>query len=350
MPQKKFQDIQKKYDASLKKQKDCNEQLTTLQDKDAENQKVIKELQEAKQTLERDSAMKGKSNRELNTLYSKISEANDKLLDKVKELEARNSLRTQELSAELAETQRKLDEKQKELDRKEENLKKKDADLSNLNAQLKKTQEDLDDREKKVNALQTDLKSREEKVSQLQKDLNSREIRVEELESVLNKKDSMVKALKNSISDALGNFKDKGLTVNVKNGKVYVSMDEKLLFESGKYVINATGKQALMQLATALNSQKDVNVLVEGHTDTIPYKSTTIIKDNWDLSVLRATEVTRILNKEGKMDAKRLTAAGRGETQPIATNSTPEGRAKNRRTEIILTPKLDELFKVLEGN
>jgi chemotaxis protein MotB len=125
-------------------------------------------------------------------------------------------------------------------------------------------------------------------------------------------------------------------------------MEDKLLFQSGKYTINANGKDALLKLAQVLNQKGDINIMVEGHTDNVPYKSNgSVIKDNLDLSVLRATEVSRILSTDGKIEARRIIAAGRGDTQPLEDNSTSEGRAKNRRTEIILTPKLSELFKML---
>ena len=143
-------------------------------------------------------------------------------------------------------------------------------------------------------------------------------------------------------------FRDKGLTVEIKNGKVYVSLEEQLLFKSGKTDVDARGKEALLKLAEALNKEKDVNVLVEGHTDDVPMTSSTI-KDNWDLSVLRATSIVKLLTVDGKVDAKRFVAAGRGEFYPIDAAKNADARRKNRRTEIILTPKLDELLQLLDS-
>jgi chemotaxis protein MotB len=157
-----------------------------------------------------------------------------------------------------------------------------------------------------------------------------------------------VNALKASIQKALLGFKNQGLTVEVRNGKVYVSMEEKLLFKSGSIEVDPKGQQALLELAKALNQNKEVSILVEGHTDNVPMKSPTI-KDNLDLSVLRATSISRILTSKGAVDPKRVMSAGRGEHFPIDPADTPEARAKNRRTEIILTPKLDELLSIL-GN
>jgi chemotaxis protein MotB len=144
-------------------------------------------------------------------------------------------------------------------------------------------------------------------------------------------------------------FQDNGLTVSTKNGKVYVSLEERLLFESGSTVVDAKGVDALKKLAKVLEREEDINVLIEGHTDNVPIKSASI-KDNWDLSVLRATSIVRIITSNSKVDPRNLTAAGRGEYFPIDKANTPEARRKNRRTEIIITPNLDELFKIIGSN
>jgi chemotaxis protein MotB len=137
--------------------------------------------------------------------------------------------------------------------------------------------------------------------------------------------------------------------VSTKNGKVYVLLEERLLFESGSTVVDAKGVEALKNLAKVLEKETEIDVLIEGHTDNVPIKSATI-KDNWDLSVLRATAILRIITSNSKIEAKRLTAAGRGEFMPIDNANTPEARKKNRRTEIILTPKLDELMQWMEDS
>jgi chemotaxis protein MotB len=158
-------------------------------------------------------------------------------------------------------------------------------------------------------------------------------------------KDVMNK-LKSSIADALMNYKMDELSVYIKDGKVYVSLEEKLLFKSGSDVIDPKGKEALNTLAKVLNSTKDVTVMIEGHTDNVPIK-TKLFKDNWDLSTARATSILRILTTEYGFDPNRITASGRGEFHPVKTNETAEGRASNRRTEIILSPDLNELYKLL---
>jgi chemotaxis protein MotB len=152
--------------------------------------------------------------------------------------------------------------------------------------------------------------------------------------------------LKNSIADALMNYKTDELSVYIKDGKVYVSLQEKLLFKSGSDMVNPKGKEALKTLANVLKGTKDITVMIEGHTDSIPIK-TKQFGDNWELSAARATSVVRILTKDYGFDPNRITASGRGEFHPVKPNETAEGRAANRRTEVILSPDLNELYKIL---
>jgi chemotaxis protein MotB len=162
---------------------------------------------------------------------------------------------------------------------------------------------------------------------------------------VQSQKEVMAK-LKNSISDALMNYKTDELFVYVKDGNVYVSMAEKLLFKSGSDVVDAKGKDALKSLAKVLNTTKDINVMIEGHTDTNPIK-TAQYKDNWDLSTARAVSIVRILTVDNGFDSNRITASGRSKFHPVKTNLTAEGRASNRRTEVILSPNLSEIYSLV---
>ncbi len=235
-------------------------------------------------------------------------------------------------------------------------MKGKDDDNRKLMGQYQLTQEELQKKEDRLRDAEAALDKRKEEVDKLSADmriyeeeLNNKEKRVAELESVLARKDSTVSALREKVSAALLGFQDNGLTVSTKNGKVYVSLEERLLFESGSTVVDSKGVDALKKLAKVLERETDINVLIEGHTDNVPIKSATI-KDNWDLSVLRATSIIRIITSNSKVDQRTLTAAGRGEYFPIDKANTPEARRKNRRTEIILSPNLDELFKILESN
>lgn len=184
----------------------------------------------------------------------------------------------------------------------------------------------------------------------LKKQLEDRSNRVAELEAVIAAKDKAMTDLKNAISRALTDFEGKGLTVEQRDGKVYVSMENKLLFSSGSWAVGGQGRQAVQQLGAVLADNPDIAILIEGHTDNVPYKGNSQLSGNWDLSTKRATAIVNILRENANINPENLTAAGRGEYAPIATNDTAEGKAKNRRIEVILTPKLDELSRLLNEN
>jgi chemotaxis protein MotB len=205
-------------------------------------------------------------------------------------------------------------------------------------------------KEERLKKYESDLDTEREDISRLKSELEARNMRLTELETILYKKDSAVNSLKESVSKALLGFEGNGLTVQIKNGKVYVSLEEKLLFKTGSSTVDSKGVQALQKLGKVLEANKDVNIMIEGHTDDVPFVKGSSIKDNWDLSVMRATEVVRILLENSRIDPLRLTASGHGEYMPVDPGKTVEARTKNRRTEIILTPRLDELFKILEVN
>lgn len=194
---------------------------------------------------------------------------------------------------------------------------------------------------------QNKLNAREDELNKLQESLNDKSKRLEELEGILAEKDRFVKDLKNKLLEALKGFKDNGLSVEIKDGKVYVSMSEKLLFASGSTEVDQKGREALIELSKVLEKETEINITIEGHTDNVPLKGTGCLKDNWDLSVARATSIVKIILGNGKIDPSRLTASGRGEFIPVAKNDSAENKALNRRTEIILTPKLNELMEIL---
>ena len=170
-----------------------------------------------------------------------------------------------------------------------------------------------------------------------------------ELEKILDAQKKIVQELKSKVSEALLGFENNGLTVTMKNGKVYISLDEKLLFKSASWDIDANGKNALKKLAGVLEKNPDIQITIEGHTDNVTYNpGSGQLKDNWDLSVKRATTVIRVLLEGSKIDAKRLTASGRSEYLPVDDRNTQDARQKNRRTEIVLTPDLTELYKLID--
>ena len=221
-------------------------------------------------------------------------------------------------------------------------------EIKKLLEQLEGAQSALFAKEDELNKLSNSLDVKEEELKQAQADLEARSQRVSELETIINKKDSIVTALKQSISKALIGLEGEGLTVIQKNGKVYISLEEDLLFASGKFEVNSGGIIALNKLAAVLANQKDLEILVEGHTDSIPLSGKGLVKDNWDLSVMRATNVVKVLLKNPSLDPLQLTAAGRAEFVPIESNITSDGRGANRRIEMILSPNLDDLFELLE--
>lgn len=191
------------------------------------------------------------------------------------------------------------------------------------------------------------LAKEQNRLEQLEKDLQARSLRIRELEGLIAQKEQKMQNLKDNLSRALTNFEGQGLSVEMRNGKVYVSMENKLLFASGSWEVGNEGQKAVQELAKVLAQNPDIAVLIEGHTDDVPYEGTGAITDNWDLSTKRATEVLKLLLKNETLNPQNLTAAGKGEHAPLAPNTTEEGRAKNRRIEVVLTPKLDEISKLL---
>jgi len=217
-----------------------------------------------------------------------------------------------------------------------------------LLSELQAAQENLQKKEDLLRQLSLSLDSKKTSLDELTFELEKRNARLVELEKILDAQKSIVQDLKNKVSEALLGFENNGLTVTMKDGKVYVSLDEKLLFKSGSYDIDANGKNALKKLAGVLEKNPGIQVTIEGHTDNVPYNpGSGQLRDNWDLSVKRATTVVRVLLEGSKIDAKRLTASGRSEYLPVDSGNSTDARQKNRRTEIVLTPDLSELYDLI---
>lgn len=216
--------------------------------------------------------------------------------------------------------------------------------------ELQSAQKNLQDKEDLLKQLELNMEAKKADLDQLTYELDRRNARLLELEQILDAQQKAVRDLKEKVSAALFGFENNGLTVSMKNGKVYVSLDEKLLFQTGSYNIDTNGKDALQKLATVLAKNKDIQITIEGHTDDVPYiASGGPIQDNWDLSVKRATTVVRVLINGSGIDPKRLTASGRGEFLPVDPAKSSSARQKNRRTDIILTPDLGELYRILDS-
>ena len=199
-----------------------------------------------------------------------------------------------------------------------------------------------------LNVNMTEQEKLDALLNQKKNELNERERTINELQQMINAQNEKVRKLLSSVKDALLGFSSDELTVREKDGKVYVAMSDKLLFQSGSARLDKRGEEALGKLAEVLNKQTDIDVFIEGHTDNKPI-NTVQFKDNWDLSVIRATSVVRILIKNYNVNPLQIQPSGRGEYMPVDDNETAEGRSKNRRTEIIMAPKLDKLFQMLQS-
>ena len=223
------------------------------------------------------------------------------------------------------------------------------AETQRLLAELQAAQKSLQEKEGLMSQLERNLDSKKSSLDELSFELEKRNQRLLELEKILETQKSVVQDLKNKVSEALLGYENNGLTVSMKDGKVYVSLDEQLLFKSGSYNIDSKGKTALINLAKVLEKNNDIQISIEGHTDNVPYNGTGQLVDNWDLSVKRATTVVRVLLENSTINPKRLTASGRSEYQPIDNDNTSTARQKNRRTEVVLTPDLSGLYDVINN-
>ncbi|MFC2116291.1 OmpA family protein [Bacteroidota bacterium] len=229
-------------------------------------------------------------------------------------------------------------------------LKGHNRETKRLLTELQKTQQDLLVKEDRMRDLEENSSRKMVDLERVRAELEARNQRLVELEQILNAKDQQMRSLKDAISAALYGFEKEGLSVYTKNGMLYVSMDEKLLFQTGSIEVDPRGVEALNTLAEVLEKNRDINITVEGHTDDVPVRTNASFADNWDLSVKRATSIVRILLDNSTIEPTRIVASGRGEFLPIDNAGTAEGRQKNRRTEVILTPRLDELYNLLESD
>jgi chemotaxis protein MotB len=227
----------------------------------------------------------------------------------------------------------------------EGNVNKLQQNVTSLESNRSTLQQQLDATRKEASSRLQDASSR---LNMSQAQIADQQRRLEQLQDLIDQQRRNTQELRKKVSDALVNFNTEELTVSTKNGKVYVSLQENLLFPSGSAVVNPKGKQALGTLAGVLNANPDINVLIQGHTDSIPMKGK--FEDNWDLSTARANAIVRILTATYKVDPVRVTASGRSKYEPVDTNITAQGRAKNRRTEIILEPKLDQLMELIRSD
>ena len=298
----------KKYNDLVAREKQCSEELEKYKASSIEFEGKYKDIETRYDVAKKEIAGLIEDTTEISSKlqllkiqYDKLADENDVLQTKFDKLRLSGAKETAGLQSEI-------EAKNLELQRKQDALDAQEAELA--------------------------LKS---------KLLADREQRVNELEEAIKRKDDAVKALKTKVANALKGFENKGLTVVQKNGKIYVSLEAKLLFNSGSTTVEAEGKKALIDLAKVLETEKEIEIIVEGHTDTDKFTSSTSPKNNWELSVLRSTAVVEIMTGNSKMDPKQLMAAGRSEFIPV----DPKDKAKNRRIEIIISPNLNELFEII---
>lgn len=310
VPARKFEEISEKQEVCAGELKTLKTLKTELQTENTELESVNQQLKELTSRLIKDTTILGKSLRMKEKQYDKIDLLNKRIQDQLEMLQKGQSIEKQRLMADL--------EKRK-------------SDLLILEDQQR--------------AFEIELNNKKQQLEDMSIELQKREQRVNELEEIIANKDAMVRALKEKVANALLGFRDKGLSVIEKDGKVYISMDAKLLFASGSTKVDSEGIKALKELAKVLEDQKDLEILVEGHTDTDKMRSNSHPVDNWELSVLRATSVVKIMLENSKMDPTTVSASGRSQFIPIDIKN----KAKNRRIEVVLIPKLDELFEIINN-
>jgi len=311
VPARKFEDMQARKNDLEASNESLRKQNQQLEAQAKERDSNLEELKKSNEALVKDTTILGNSLRHLRTQYDKINELNELL-----------SSKNSQLLGNANEENRKL---LKELDAARLDLQKREDALILL--------------EQQINGKQTTLDN-------MTAELQNREQRLKELEELLAKQSENAEKLRKKVSDALLGFKDKGLNVVEKNGKVYVSMEAKLLFPSGSTKIEPEGRKALIDLAKAIENETELEIVVEGHTDTDKINSSAIPRNNWELSVLRATAVVELMTSNSAVKPTILSAAGRSEYYPV----DPNDKAKNRRIEIILSPRLDSLFEIIEKN
>jgi len=295
VPARKYEEADQRAKALQQEADAANKRALDAQTSMEEQGGRLAELTKRVGELERDTTVLGTSLRKMTVQYDKINALNDELLNKYNALLAGNSSENRKLLTDLE-------------------------------------------------AMRLDLQNKEDSVNALAKGMAEKQAALAALQAEIDAKDVAMKDLKGRVSQALSGFEGKGLTVEHRNGRIYVSMDNKLLFPSGSAAVDAKGREAISKLAKAIENEKDLSILVEGHTDTDKIAGGSTYKDNWDLSVMRATSVVRIIQESSKTDPVRITAAGRGEYVPV----DPNDKAKNRRIDVVLIPDLKELYKLVK--
>lgn len=301
VPNRKFMEVSQKQEQAERENEELREENEKLNTQVNEFDTKYNVAERKIVALQSDTAVLGNSLRILRKQYDKINLLNDQLLSKTASLREGT-----------------------------------EAEKKTLMAELETVRQALLEKEDALNELETALNAKEE-------ELIEREAKLEELKAKINEKDSLMNALRKSVADALTGFEGNGLTIEKRNGRIYVSMEAKLLFATGETAVDKKGQEVIIDLARVLGDRDDLDIIVEGHTDSDEFQRNTYPRNNWDLSVLRATSVVNIMLDNSDLNPKSLMAAGRSQYQPV----DPNDKAKNRRIEIILSPKLDELLQMV---
>lgn len=348
VPTSKFQQCQKATADNQRKVEARDVTIGQLRTRTAELEADIEDLRKQAESLKQDTALAGVRNRTLSNRLDVLQNDLAALAAKMGDVPEYRSLMSH-----LSQMQDELATSTDQLISSERDLEKQKAALAEAHKSLTASQEQLEQSNAALATKTQEVADQQKEIAANQKELAARQAEIErqagqlkELESQLKAKDEAMAALKSKIANALAGFSSDELTVEHKDGKVYVSLEEKLLFASGQYEVNNKGVSAIRKIAAVLKDvTSDVDIAVEGHTDNVPLRGQ-VIQDNWDLSAKRATSVVRILVAGGVAES-RVHAVGRADTAPVADNATEDGRCKNRRTEIVLTPRIDQILKAL---
>lgn len=321
VPAREFENMSQQYNTTAKTNKVLAGDNADLTSRVDEMDTQIEALQRQKNHLEDDTVRLSQKYHRLKHNYNVTKEVNDDLLKQLQSALSGNSSETQELLQQLQSYQNDLQARE-------------DA-LSSAEAALF--------------AKRTELDGAIGDLASAQREIDARNARILEMEKILNEKDALMRNLRDRVITALESYQGNGLDVHMKDGLLYVSLDEQLLFKSGSWSVDPRGQAAIKDLSNVLADNKDVQITIEGHTDNVPYNGSGVLKDNWDLSVKRATSIVKILLQNKSISPERITASGRGEFVPLDPANTSAARQNNRRTEIILMPNMKDLMNALNG-
>lgn len=349
VPAKKYQEAEEAASKYRLEKEECDVEVDLLKKKVAQLESDIEKLKSEKNALEQDTTLYGMKNRTLLNQLAILENDLRMLAAKMGDSPEYKALMKHllQMQDELADSEGRRLDTELAIERQKKILADTEAALAESEEQLAASNQQIADKDLVIAGKDQEIAGKNEELADARRNIEEQAARLREMEALLHAKDSAMAELRNTIASALVDFSGDDLTVYQKDGKVYVSLEEKLLFASGRYDVNDKGKVALRKISGVLATRTDLDIVVEGHTDNVPLRGQTIV-DNWDLSVKRATSVVRILLENSNIQPSHIQAVGRADTQPIDPANTDEARRKNRRTEIILTPTIDKIMQILK--